>query len=279
MKNTSQIDQRLETQQPQPSSIVTTDDQVELLTFNNNNAKLGRTVYTSSLPAGYACPGAKDCLCVCDPKTLKLHDGPDCKFRCFSASQETAANVSASRWRNSDLLRNAKTSSAMADLILNSLPKKALKVRPYISGDFFSQDHFDAWIAVAERRPEILIYAYTKSLPFWVARLDRIPKNLILTASMGGKFDYLIEQHQLRYAKVVYAPEEAVALGLEIDHDDSHAQRHGPSFALLIHGIQPKGSAAAAAQHDLKRRGIKFAYSRKPTTATAVAALDSGNRQ
>ena len=50
---------------------------------------------------------------------------------------------------------------------------------------------------------------------------------------------------------------------LEIDHDDSHAAdptRRRKSFALLIHGVQPKGSAASAAVRALNGEG---SYSRK----------------
>jgi hypothetical protein len=65
------------------------------------------------------------------------------------------------------------------------------------------------------------------------------------TASYGGKYDNLIEKHNLRYAKVVYSEDEATRLHLEIDHDDSHAMSHGASFALLLHGTQPAGTVAA----------------------------------
>ena len=50
-------------------------------------------------------------------------------------------------------------------------------------------------------------------------------------------------------------------MGLEIDHDETHAIGPGPSFALLIHGTQPKGSKAAAAIKRLKTEGIEYAYS------------------
>lgn len=123
-----------------------------------------------------------------------------------------------------------------------------------MAGDFKLLNYFDAWLEVAGRRPGVLFYAYTKSLPFWVKRLDVLPANFLLTASRGGKADCLIDEHGFREAKVVYSEAEADALGLEIDHDDSHAALPGPSFALLIHGIQPKGSEAGKAVRAL--RGI-----------------------
>ena len=62
-----------------------------------------------------------------------------------------------------------------------------------------------------------------------------------MTASYGGTRDELIGEYNLRSAIVVENEEEANKLGLEIDHDDSIAISNGPSFALLIHGPQPKG--------------------------------------
>jgi hypothetical protein len=44
-------------------------------------------------------------------------------------------------------------------------------------------------------------------------------------------------------------------MSFEIDHDDYHAAFGAESFALLIHGTQPKGSTASQALQELKRRG------------------------
>ena len=89
---------------------------------------------------------------------------------------------------------------------------------------------------------------------------------LVLTASYGGRYDYMIDQFHLRSAKVVFSEAEADKLGLEIDHDDSHAARpslKNQSFALLLHGTQPKGTSAATALKALKGVG---SYSRKKLT-------------
>ena len=66
----------------------------------------------------------------------------------------------------------------------------------------------------------------------------------------------------LKYARVVFSEEEAAKLGLEIDHDDSHAYGGDESFALLIHGTQPSGSMAAKAKNKLVTAGIKHSYAR-----------------
>jgi hypothetical protein len=64
----------------------------------------------------------------------------------------------------------------------------------------------------------------------------------------------------------VFSESEALELGLEIDHDDSHAARPSlkdQDFALLIHGIQPKGTEAAAALKQLKGKG-SYSRTKKP---------------
>lgn len=179
------------------------------------------------------------------------------QFRCFSASQEAVfTNARKQRWHNYDSLKRLKTNTpAIVELIQASLPSSMTKLRLHVSGDFYSQAYFDSWLQVATERPTILFYAYTKSLPYWVARIDQIPPNLVLTASRGGRKDNLIEKYGLKSVRVVFSVAEAESLGLEIDHDDSHAYNPGPSFALLIHGHQPKGSDAAKAKNALKGLG------------------------
>lgn len=228
-----------------------------MLKFGKANAKLvalekklGRKVFTISTLSGYACPFAEKCLskAVVGPDgRTRIKDGPKTEFRCFSASQEVIyPSVYLSRKWNFDLLRQ-RNAQEQAKLILTDLPKNAGVIRIHVAGDFFNQANFDAWLAVATFRPNMLFYAYTKSLPYWVKRLGQIPPNLVLTASYGGRFDNLIELHKLRSVKVVYSVGEARRLKLPIDHDDSHAAIAGGDFALLIHGIQPAKSKAGKA--------------------------------
>jgi hypothetical protein len=234
---------------------------MQLLKFQQGNAKLGKNIYTFSLPAGHSCPFANDCLSKADKLTGKLTDGPNTQFRCFAASAEAVyPNVRIARWHNFDLLKKLTTNKA-ADLILNSLPKKANIVRIHVSGDFFNESYFLAWLQVAKLRPNVLFYAYTKSLIYWVNYIKEIPSNLVLNASEGGKLDAQINLHGLKFAKVVYSPEQAEELGLLIDHTDEAAYKTKESFALLIHGQQPKGSKASQSIKDLKARNIKFSYS------------------
>lgn len=226
---------------------------------NAKLASLGGVVYTFSLPSGWTCPAAKDCL----SKVVSLggknfiQDGKHTQFRCFSATQEVVYKaVREQRQFNFDLLNQCKTSPMeMATLINESMPEDATVVRIHVGGDFFNEDYMAAWIMVALLNPEKTFYAYTKSLNYWVSLQQEIPTNFKLNASKGGRHDSLIPQHNLKYAEVVYTEQEAKDKGLEIDHDDSHAFLQDKPFALLLHGVQPKGSVAAEALKQLKGLG------------------------
>jgi hypothetical protein len=246
--------------------------QEKILTFSPANAKLkhlsrvrslkpylrnGRNVYSFDLLSGYTCPHAKTCLAKVrvDPNTgtHTIEDGPDMLWRCFSASQEAVYKQTfAMRKRNFDAVRRYKDPIALADL------------RLHVAGDMYSQCYFNAWLEVAQRRPDILIYTYTKAVPYWLAMRSTVRKrkNLVLTASYGGRYDHLITPRRLRSVKIVYTTAAARHLQLPIDHDDRHAAdptTRSQSFALLLHGVQPAGSPAAAA---VKRLNGLGSYSR-----------------
>ena len=232
-----------------------------------------RKIYSLDLLSGYSCPYAEKCLskAVVQPDgKRKIKDGKKTEFRCFSASQEVQyTNVYNSRKHNFDLLRNLRYND-MYELINSSLPKNAGIVRIHVAGDFFNEEYMHAWYTVALNNPRTLFYAYTKSLRFWLS-VNEFPilHNFVLTASYGGRDDHMIDQFNLRSAKVVFSEAEAEELGLAIDHDDSHAAKpslRDNSFALLIHGTQPAGSEASTALKKLKGKG---SYSRKKLQVSA----------
>lgn len=226
------------------------------LHFARGNAKLDRLeaklgpVYSFSLLSGHTCPYAKDCqsFAMQDSSGRRfIQDGKHTLFRCFSASQEVLYTpVYNARKRNTDLVKSAlsKGQSVLTNLLINSIPPQARVIRIHVGGDFMVQGYFDAWLDVADYDPSRIYYAYTKALPFWVKRLDVIPQNMVLTASYGGHRDDMIAQYGLRYSVVVPSRYAARKLRLPIDHDDSHAalpSKRSESFALLLHGVQPKG--------------------------------------
>ena len=215
--------------------------------------KLGRIVHSFSLLAGHTCPYAKDCLskAILNPLSGKrtIEDGPDTKFRCYSASQETQYNgVYNTRARNTEIMRSAHTQLEIFNILvegIKNLPRNMNGLRIHESGDFFSSDYLKAWIDVSNHFPNIRFYAYTKALPFLLKYSQEVleTENLNITLSRGGMRDDLIpklKDQGFFEAVVVFSVQEALEKNLPIDSDDSHGLLGGRDFALLVHGTQPK---------------------------------------
>ena len=246
------------------------DEQKCILKISGPNAKIPH--FNFNLPAGFTCPFASKCLAKADRVTGKITGGVEADFRCYAASEENyKPNVRAQRWSNFEALKSIGLDnvSRMADAIIqainNTVPRNHKIFRLHSSGDFFNSNYFKAWIEVAHRMPDILFYTYTKSIPYVLDNLP-LPSNFRITVSKGGKEDALIDQHGLKFSVVVFSEEEAANyvwrdkngkehVGLEIDHDDSHAWKDDKPFALLIHGTQPAGSEASRAKVALKGKG------------------------
>lgn len=245
------------------------------LSFGHGNAKLPTSTLTFSIPAGRTCPGARDCRSWVN-SLGRIQDGPHTIFRCFAASDEVKyTNVHRSRVNNLNAIVEAIDTNTATDFITEQVTKarkrRTNKVRPHVSGDFFSADYLAAWVNTARLIPDLDFYCYTKSLNLFVpaGKLIDLPSNFYVTASHGGMHEHL-EHLFPRVAYVVNSVEEAEAMGLEIDHDESHCFGN-KSFCLLLHGTQPKGSVAAEALKVLKRQG-HTGYNVKRRDAELVAA-------
>ena len=249
----------------------------QLLKFGHGNAKLPNSTMTFALPAGFTCPGALHCLSTANPVTGTITDGPQTIFRCSAASEETRPSVRQSRHHNWSLLRGLNT-GAMVDLIDLSLRAQRRtyteRLRWFTSGDCYSASLRDALIETAQRHSDLLFYLYGKNLPLWLEHGAplALPDNLILTASWGGRYDFLLADGLFdRTARVVMTQEEAYALGLALDFTDALAYQSTPThFAHLVHGTQPKGSDAGKAIQQRRAAGQFSGYSRRNTHAHSL---------
>jgi hypothetical protein len=221
------------------------------LHFSHGNAKLNKGTLIFNLPAGKTCPGAMFCksfAVVGDNGRRKIQDGPHTEFRCFAASGEVQFDqVFYNRADNFEQVLNALKSGTVTELVKlldhgvqQNRGKNTSRVRIHESGDFFSLGYLQAWVEVAIMNPDLMFYCYSKSLNYFL-HVD-LPSNFYLTASYGGRFDYLIDEGYFpRYAKVVESLEVANSLGLPVDINEDHCFLPGP-YALLVHNTQPKGS-------------------------------------
>lgn len=220
------------------------------LHFSHGNAKLNKGTLIFNLPAGKTCPGAMFCksFAIVTPEGRKIVDGQHTEFRCFAASSEVQYDqVFYNRADNFQQVLDALKCGSVNPLvqlidagIQQNRNRNTRRVRIHESGDFFSLGYLQAWVEVAIANPDLVFYCYSKSLNFFL-HVD-LPSNFYLTASYGGRFDYLIDEGYFpRYAKVVESLEVADALGLPVDVNEDHCFLPGP-YALLVHGTQPKGS-------------------------------------
>ena len=244
---------------------------MDVLKVSPPNTKLKQLIYSHnyyvesvSLLSGHACPYALKCLAKVHKVTRKLIDGKHAEHRCFSASNEASfPTVFNARKYNTDLLQSCKTEDEIYQVLDFSIRKSFDPFRIHIGGEFYNQLYFDAWVKFASDNPYRVFYAYTKSLPYWINRLGDIPDNLSLTASYGGRADWMIEEYNLKTAYVIDHPSDADRLQLEIDHDDSHAiANDNKSFALLLHGTQKAGTKSADAIKRMNKEQIQYQYSK-----------------
>jgi len=190
--------------------------------FIKNKKYYTGIVYEWNLPTGSSCPFALECKVTVDRVTGKF-DVKKGQYRCYASSSERFPAVREHRWRNFDLVKNGG---------LPTMPKDCQAIRIHSAGDFFNQQYFDMWVQLAKDNPNIEMWAYTKSLQYWVNRLSDIPKNLTLIASYGGRQDDLIEKHNLKNV-MVYANNSLVPKDRPIDNNDDWARKPNINFALL----------------------------------------------
>jgi len=220
-----------------------------MVRFSRANTKLrklqkriGKQVYSFDLLSGYSCPFAKDCKSRAVPQkdgSRKIVDDPNCKFRCYSASQEVMYKATfALREQNLTVLKSCKTEKAMYEKLKAAIPKKAEVIRVHSSGDFFSKTYFNAWVRLARDLPHLEFYAYTKAIKY--VNDTTIPNNFRIVLSRGGTQDHFIDtakQKGFVEAKVV---NHSTDTALEVDENDYHAYSATKDFALVVHGTQPR---------------------------------------
>jgi hypothetical protein len=186
------------------------------------------TVYEWNIPTGSTCPFALECKVTVDRVTGKF-DVKKGAYRCYAASAERFPAVRKLRWDNYEYTFNGN---------IPILPKDCKAVRIHMSGDFYNQAYFDMWLKVAADNPSVEFWAYTKSVKYWINRIDVIPNNLTLTASYGGRNDNLISDHNLKNVKVYKNIDEVE--GRPIDTNDNWARIKNVNFALIDNFKTPK---------------------------------------
>jgi hypothetical protein len=109
------------------------------------NTKLGRSIFTFSIPSGSTCPG----------------QSPLCPARCYAAAgQFLLASVQAAYRRN---LLAAHQADFVARIVREIHRRDVCLLRVHVSGDFFAAWYVRRWVEIARRCPATRLFAYTRS--------------------------------------------------------------------------------------------------------------------
>lgn len=220
------------------------------LSYSRKTDYFRQVTHEFNTPAGWTCPWAYDCLTKVDRETGKRVE-TGVNYVCYAAASERFPSARESRWLNFERVKEILKEGDETFL----LPKTCTHLRIHGSGDFFNQKYFDRWVATARANPDVQMWAFTKSIAYWVTHLEKhgpLPENFVMQASRGSKQDALIDQHGLKCAEVFHdladIPEDMV-----VDFDDFWAQQGKHSFALL----ENFGNPGQPTREDVARHNVR----------------------
>ena len=181
---------------------------------NKKMRKSSVLTYNFSLPAVSTCPGAGACAKAgyCFALLEQMRYPSARKYR------EHMLELSRSDWFEivvNDELAYLKASAKRKG--------KQLAIRIHASGDFYNIDYLNKWTAIAQANPDVVFYAYTKSV--WLFKRVQLPTNLTVIFSLGGIADRLVDVETDRHSRIFASVEAAIAAGYNAaaSEDDSAA--------------------------------------------------------
>lgn len=84
-------------------------------------------------------------------------------------------------------------------------------VRIHDSGDFYSPEYLQKWLAVAIHNPHVRFYAYTNSVQ--MVKDVKLPDNFDVIFSDSGKQKHLINEEEDRHTKIFHSHNELISAG------------------------------------------------------------------
>tara|TARA_R110000824_G_scaffold130041_1_gene291699 strand:- start:974 stop:1573 length:600 start_codon:yes stop_codon:yes gene_type:complete len=108
-------------------------------------------------------------------------------------------------------------------------------VRIHDSGDFYSPEYLNKWVTIAKQNKDVIFYAYTKSIKFFIGGL-LLPNNMKIIFSEGSKTDELINVREHRHARIFKTSEELNASGyIDASKNDLKAITENKKVGLIFH--------------------------------------------
>lgn len=212
------------------TSLLTQNDKMKKASVKTFN--FGIVAYKSEKHNMLTCPYAKDCIANC------------------------YARQGAYTWSNVKQAYEARLTITLQDDFIQVMDKeikkkKAKAIRIHDSGDFYSVEYLDKWIAITQLNPDVQFYAYTKSIPYFENKILR--NNFIVIFSNGGKITI---PDGSRHSQV-FESLEAMELAGYINANDDDTQawaNESNKIGLVYHGNKKmtKNGFVAIANNDKK---------------------------
>ena len=193
------------------------------------NAKLKKTsienkmrVMNFSLPAyktitgKTVCPFAKDCIKYCYAQKGNY------KYPSVIKGLNNRYELS-------------KTDEFVPKMNATIILERPTHVRIHDSGDFYSPQYLNKWVQIAKDNTNVIFYAYTKSIKFFINGL-KLPKNMKIIFSEGSKTDNLINTSKHRHARIFKSKELLNAAGyIDASNNDLKAITSNKKVGLVYH--------------------------------------------
>ncbi len=129
----------------------------------------------------------------------------------------------------------SKTADFVPKMNATIILQRPTHVRIHDSGDFYSIAYLNKWVQIANDNKDVIFYAYTKSIKFFVDGLA-LPKNMKIIFSEGSKTDDLINTSKHRHARIFKTVEELNASGyIDASNNDLKAITDNKKVGLVYH--------------------------------------------
>ena len=204
------------------------------ISLSEGNAKLVKTSGGSynilgwGIPADYdviiggerinTCPGAQACRGVCYAKQGRY----------------IMPNVYNAKLNNLKASVLPSFASDMIDIIKRRRSYNTIRIHD--AGDFYNQDYYNQWCAIARALPNHIFYAYTKALhlDLWTDK----PDNLRIIQSLGGMHDSLVDMSR-PHSRIFSSDDARIAAGyVDGNVNDIPAIEGIVNIGLVYHGVR-----------------------------------------
>ncbi len=129
----------------------------------------------------------------------------------------------------------SKTADFVPKMNATIILERPTHVRIHDSGDFYSIAYLNKWVDIATQNNDVIFYAYTKSIKFFIDGL-KLPKNLKIIFSEGSKTDNLINVNKHRHARIFKSKELLHAAGyINASDNDLKAITSNKRVGLVYH--------------------------------------------